>query len=245
MKKLLIAIIACATLQANAQSTSKSVLRNLKYGVSSTIAQGLFAPAIDVKQYFTLSTKKQTRFQPGFGVRLTQISGGHCLLYTTAPADITKGSLTSAPILANIDSFGLDNTGATALNALIALNYHINSKFNVEFNIDLAGFTFGKSQKAYLRNPNGVDSAFVSANGSPTAQNLLLVSDRDLGSLNSELVGTYKISNHFRAKLGAGFLFSEYSFDNPTYVNTSGVTVTNNRFRNKTMGITIGGIYNF
>jgi hypothetical protein len=245
MKKLIIAIGLIATVNSFAQTKSKSVLKDLNYGVSTMIGQGLIEPSLDVKKYFSLSAKKQTKFQLGFGVRLSKISGGYCLPYTTAPAKITKGSLTAAPNLANVDTVGLDNTNITALNVLLALNYHINSKFNIEFNIDLAGFSFGGKQNVYLRDKAGVDNIVATATATPTSKNLLLVSDNDWGTLHSELVGSYKLSNHLKLKSGFGFLFSEYTLGSSTYSNTSGIVVNNDRFRNKSLGFIAGVIYNF
>jgi hypothetical protein len=251
MKKITILIFATILfVSVNAQTKSKSILKNWDYSFTTMTKQGLFAPALGVTQYFSMSGKKQTKFQLGFGVRFTQISAGWCNRFITAPAKLTTGK--SGPgvffanqITTNADTFGLDNSSVTAVNAMIALNYRINSKFNVEFNIDLAGLSFGGKQNAYLRNQAGVDDTMVTAIATPTTLNAMLTSDNDLGSLNSELVGTYKLNKNWKVKAGLGFLFTEYTFTTPTYKNTSGATITNDRFRNKSLGANVGIIYHF
>jgi hypothetical protein len=251
MKKVTSVLFAMIILlSASAQTKSKSILKNWDYSFTTMTKQGLFAPALGVTQYFSLSAKKQTKFQLGFGVRLTQVSAGHCIRYITAPAKLTTGKsglgvFFANQVATNADTVGLDNSSVTAINAMVALNYHINSKFNVEFNIDLAGLSFGGKQNAFLRRQNGVDDTLSVATATPTNYNALLTSDNDLGTLNSEVVGVYKLNNHWKLKAGLGFLFTEYTFTTPTYKNTSGTTITNDRFRNKSMGANVGIIYHF
>jgi hypothetical protein len=228
-----------------AQAKSKSVLKKWNYSFTTMLGSGVTSPAIAVTQQFSLHKKKQSKFQLGFGVRFTNINGSKNLAYCTAPAKITEGNLIKPPNKANLDTIGLQSTNVNVLNAMVALNYRFTSKLNLEFNIDAAGLSFGKQQNAYLRNQAGVDSNFVTAVAVPTSQNLLLVSDQDLGSLNSELIISYKLNKHWKAKAGLGFLFTEYTFNNKTYINSQGITVSNDRFRNKATGLNIGVIYNF
>ncbi len=251
IKLSIVTIVLFFNAQLFAQSKSEpSKVKSLEYSVSTMVKQGMFAPAISAVKYFSFGKNKPSKFRVGGGVRLNQISAGFCNKYISAPAKLTTGKSGPGVLFAtqnptNVDTFGLANSGVTALNFMIALNYHINSKINVEFNIDAVGFSFGGKQNVFLRDQKGNDAATVLATASPTSVNALLVSDNDLGSLNSELVGTYKINNHWKGKAGLGFMFTEYTLNASSYTNSSNVLVNNNRIRNKSLGLTIGAIYNF
>ena len=74
----------------------------------------------------------------------------------------------------------------------------------------------------------------------------MLISDNDHGSLNSEFLIFYKMNSNLRLKVGASFLFSEYTIDNPpTYTNSKGTTISNDRFRSKALMIAVGVNYIF
>jgi hypothetical protein len=240
--------LSCCLLGINnleAQTVSHS-----QVGLTTMISGNIVAPALSYTNYWSLKKAKQTKLQIGIGGRYTQAFGGAGKRYITAPAKLTTGKtgplvFFSNQITINADTFGLSKTSIGSLNAVLAFNYKINSKINVEFNIDLLGISLGGKQNAYLRNQAGKDSTLITATAKPTVLNALLTSDNDLGSLNSELVGAYSLNKKFSAKVGLGFLFSEYTFTNPTYINTSGVVVNNDRFRNKSLGLEIGIIYKF
>jgi hypothetical protein len=196
------------------------------------ISPGMSAPSLDVKQYFNLSKKKNTKLQLGFGVRFTHTSSGYCMPYYNIVANNSAD---------NLDTFGLDKTRINSFNVLLALHYRIISKLNVEANFDLVGLAFGANQNAFLRNQDGKDSTFVSAVGSPASTNKI----SNKGNLNNEIFFSYKLNPHWKAKLGASYLWSEYNFANPTYVNTSGAVIANDRIRNAAIGLNFGVIYHF
>jgi hypothetical protein len=245
MKKLLFLAIMCSI-----NSLANAQVKKLSYSFTNMTSMGINAPAISGTYLFSMSKKRDTHFKIGLGARLTHIRGGFCKSYITAPAILTSGKTGPAvffaeQIEANIDTISLDRTRATAVNLLGALNYRINSKLSVEFNIDLVGFSFGAAQKAYLRNALGIDNVNSFDNAKPTSTNATLISDNDRGNLNSEFAISYKINSNWKAKLGAGFLFTEYSLEKPNYTNLSGTSVANDRFRNKSLGFSYGVIYNF
>ncbi|MFX9101094.1 hypothetical protein ABTN51_19460, partial [Acinetobacter baumannii] len=84
--------------------------------------------------------------------------------------------------------------------------YQFSSIWSAGFNIDLIGFSFG-TQKTGIYSHYG-SSSLVQAK--PTAFNLLLISDNDLGSLNSELFVRYKVDKKWSVRAGTSFLFNEY-----------------------------------
>ena len=74
---------------------------------------------------------------------------------------------------------------------------------------------------------------------SPTPFNILLVSDNDRGSLNSEFYGKYLLNEKWAVKLGAQFLFTEYT----TQTKVQQFPQANDRFRNKPLLLCVGVRY--
>ncbi len=226
-------LIIIALLTANL-TNAQSMLKTLTYGVDATIARGLVAPALSVTKNFSLKKGKSTRFSIGTGVRFTHVSGNAGLTYLTAPANPTSDA-------SKVDSFHYGKTSVNALNLIIALNYRISRKLEAEFSIDGVGFSFGGSQNGTLQNPLFVGT--ITSPAKPTDVNLLLVGDRDKGTLNSQMVLRYKITPRIGVKAGAGFLFTEYTNDTDAIVNNP--SALNARFRNKSMGAVVGAFVNF
>jgi hypothetical protein len=244
MKKILrpvaaIIMLICTFSQAEAQKTStkdKSASFSMAFGGNQ------FTTALDYKYLWKLGKRK--RFATGFGLRLTN-NFGNLNYYTTAPAILTSGKTGPGvffgdDIKQNIDSVYFKKTQVNALNISINFIYKIKEKFTLGFNIDAIGFSFGgKQQGSYFPNA-GVGST---TNAKPTSFNVLLVSDNDRGSLNSELYAQYNFNKTWGAKLGFQFLFTEYTTD--TKVQTTPIGQQNDRFRNKASQISVGVTHNF
>ena len=187
---------------------------------------------------------KKHKFGIGTGARLTN-NFGNLTYYITAPAKLTSGKSGPAVFFAdqikpNLDSVFFKNSQVNALNITLNFNYDITPKIKVGFNIDAIGFSFGGSKQASYFPNSGLPT---SVSAKPTAFNLLLVSDNDLGTLNSEFYGQYDINKHWGAKLGFQFLFTEYTTS--TKVQTTPTGLKNDRFRNKAGQISIGASYKF
>lgn len=172
----------------------------------------------------------------GLGGRLTSYFGNN-QYYTTAPAELTSGGtgpgvIFKDDILANIDSFLVRSPQANCLNISLNLEYPLSKNITAGFNIDMIGFSFGSSRSGtYI---NGTTSTPV--NASPTPFNILLVSDNDRGSLNSEMYLRYFFNERIAIKLGAQFLFTEYT----TTYNVQTYPSGNDRFRNKSLMVCLG-----
>jgi hypothetical protein len=175
----------------------------------------------------------------GLGARYSSYVGAN-QYYITAPAELTsEGSspliIFKENIIGNIDSLLVKSPFVNSINLSINIQYQISSKLTGGFNIDALGFSFGnKKQGNYI---NGSTGRMTS--GKPTAFNVLLVSDNDRGSLNSELFLQYKLNSKWGVKLGATFLFTEYTTD--TKVQT--FPKENDRFRNKSLMLGLGVTY--
>lgn len=101
------------------------------------------------------------------------------------------------------------------------MQYSFSPKFEVGFNIDALGFSFGREQNANKAGANV-------AKASPISENVLLVGNNDIGSLNSEFYARYWISPKFAIRGVLSYLFSEYT----TAVKLAD---NNNRYRSTPM----------
>jgi hypothetical protein len=76
------------------------------------------------------------------------------------------------------------------------------------------------------------------ANAKPTTLNLLLTSDNDVGSLNSEFYVRYWLSPKIGIRAGYTFYFSEYTTDRAIGFDNS--RIVNDRYRFKSSLIMLG-----
>jgi hypothetical protein len=184
---------------------------------------------------------KRKAFNLGYGIRYS-LAGGTNIGFTTAPAKLTSGQtgpqvFFSENLVNNIDTITFKNISQHSINLSIHIAYVFSKKFQAEFNIDAAGFSFGgirtgtfKSSADSLNKFNGNVTA------RPTPFNLLLVSDNDLGQLNSEIALSYFVKPNIGIRFGASFLFSEFTTDKKLYLD-------NDRFRYKSLMGMIGIVY--
>lgn len=184
---------------------------------------------------------KNKKLGIGIGGRFTSYFGAN-QYYSTAPAQLTSGS--SSPLIifkdnlpANIDTFLVKSPQVNSVNVSINLDYRFSKKVAAGFNIDAIGFSFGGSRSGNYR--NGTSGKMSEA--SPTAFNILLISDNDRGSLNSEFYGKYFLNDRWALKLGAQFLFTEYT----TATKVQQFPSANDRFRNKSLLFCLGIAYKF
>ncbi|PBQ30572.1 hypothetical protein CNR22_01890 [Sphingobacteriaceae bacterium] len=177
------------------------------------------------------SISKKKRFKIGYGIRFTSQAGKN-LNYVTAPAILTSKEtgpqvLFSKIYYENVDTFFVSRAQNNLLNVSINLQYTIKGKLDIGFNIDAAGFSFGGSTTGkYIAYQSDESETFHTA--SPTRYNLLLVSDNDIGGLNSEVYFRYWFHEKWAIRAGASFLFTEYTTKNKLRLN-------NDRWRNKSL----------
>jgi len=183
---------------------------------------------------------KKKNFRIGYGIRYSQNFGSNTT-FVTAPAELTSGQtglgvLFSDYIPENFDTLTFSKYSVGSFNLSIHLNYRIKTKWEVEFNIDADGVSFGKKQDTKYESNKNTNFGEVQP-ASPTSLNLLLTSDNDIGSLNSELMARYWFKPTWSIKAGATFIFAEYTTNNKLYLD-------NDRFRNKALMGMIGISYN-
>ncbi len=186
-----------------------------------------------------LGVGKKKNFEIGAGLRVISYFS-ESNYFISAPATITSGKTGPAVffienIKANIDSLLVPSSQLNAVNLSANFGYHISQKFYAGFNIDFIGFSFGaKKNVNYINGTTAVNST-----AKPTAFNLLLISDNDIGTLNSEFFAGYKVNQKWLLKAGYQFLFTEYR----TSTKVQQVPEPNDRFRNKVSAFLLGARY--
>ena len=188
------------------------------------------------------SIGKKKKWSVGTGARFTS-SFSKNIYYTTAPALLTTGKkgpgvFFGEDIPQNIDSVFFKKVQTNALNLTLNFHYKIVEKIEVGFNIDVIGFSFGAKQNAVYFGNNNITN---NTNAKPTSFNLLLISDNDLGSLNSEFFAKYNLNKSWGIKAAFQFLFTEYTTN--TQVQTTPTGEKNDRFRNKSSQLSLGVTY--
>lgn len=169
---------------------------------------------------------KNDKFLLGYGVRFTHFGGG-TVNYLTAPASLTTEGIS--------DTLALASPRVYSLNTFVQLGYQFNAKWSATFDIDVVGASFGAERSGTFGSTedprfNGLQS------GSPTALNLLLVGDNDIGSLNSNFSLRYLVHEKWQVQAGYQFLFTEFT--------TKAVLANDNdRFRRKSGLLMLGVQY--
>jgi hypothetical protein len=232
MKSYLLLILMSAVTAGFAQNPSR---RSAEYiDASAGIGQYRGALSVDYGKSWFLGRSK--KFGIGLGIRYTGFAGVN-LYYITAPAKLTSES--TSPLIffkennvKNLDSLLVKSPQAHALNLMINLSYLVSERVTIGFNIDVFGASFGARKKAnYI---NGAEGKNTTAK--PTPLNILLISDNDRGTLNSELYVKYFFNDRWGAKLGGQFLFTEYT----TKIKVQQYPEENDRFRNKALLLSVG-----
>jgi hypothetical protein len=231
--KTRIYLIAILLFSINLTAQKKSE-KDSYFDLALAKGDGVFSPALGYNSIYSLGSKG--KFKLGYGIRYTGFfAKNQKLHFRTAPAMLTSGkksivALFSEDIVGQIDTLHLANVQTNAFNLNIVLGYALSKKLEVGFNIDALGFTFGKKQDAEFvalqsdatgRTNNGKKFTTL-----PTKLNLLLISDSDMGSLNSEIFAKYNVSDHFGIRAGMSFQFLEYTAEKK-------LAFDNDRFRTK------------
>ena len=237
MKALISTLILVFLLFATslfAQSTSFDDGNN--YRLSVNVGASSFSSAFAWSHTYPIG--KKNRFKLGYGIRMSNFFGAD-LDFRTSPAKYTSGKSSIAALFANdipvnIDTVRISSAQVNSINLGIYLNYLLptfKNKLELGVNIDAIGFSLGNEQSGIYNGQN------VSAK--PTGFNLLLISDSDLGSLNSEWYVSYWVSKKVAVQFGYTFIFSEYTTDTKIQQIPNSID-KNDRFRHKAGQIMLG-----
>jgi hypothetical protein len=244
MKKFVIALLSSlASFTTNGQHM-RGYRDNIYFDVAVSASSKQLATALSAT-HFSSGIRKIPNLQLGYGLRFTTFVGAN-QYYTTAPSKYTSpiqnpGTIFSRTLEENIDTITTATSITHSLNAAFHIHYSFHRNLSAGFNIDLAGVSFGSDKKFnVISNVYDAGQSPVVA-GSPTRFNVLLTSDNDIGSLNSEFYIQLMIGDRIGFRTGYTFLFSEYttvrnlSFDQGR--------INNDRYRYKAGMILLGFSY--
>lgn len=235
-------LIVLLSSMVNAQQKKTKAVDNF-VDITAGIGSSQYTGALSY--VYNWKVGKRKRWELGLGGRFTSYFGSN-LYFRTAPAKLTSGKtdptvLFREDIDANIDSVLFPRAQVNSLNLSLNFGYNFSKRFSAGLTIDAIGFSFGKKQSGVYYGNNFATGVPVTAK--PTGFNVLLISDNDKGSLNSELFARYKWNDSWGVKLGLQFFFAEYTTN--TEVQTTPGGDKNDRFRKKMAGVGIGITYNF
>ena len=234
MKQLLLGLIASLMLHnsfAQRESTSNYA--------DATVAIGSYQGTLSLAYLHNWNLGTKRKLGIGLGGRFTSYVGQN-QYYATAPAKLTSGSTGPLVIFknnidANVDTLLVKSPQINSLNLFINIDYAVSPKLLIGFNIDAIGVSVGgRKQANYINSPSGKITE-----GSPTNFNVLLVSDNDIGTLNSEMYARYFLTEKWGIKAGVQFLFTEYK----TTTKVQTYPEENDRFRNKSLLFCLGVTY--
>jgi hypothetical protein len=235
---LAVSISLVSLSQENTPELPKGYKYNNNFDIALAAGNSQFSGAFSWVHFHGVGKKQ--KFKIGYGVRYTGYTANN-RDYITAPAKITAGQtgpqvLFTAIDLTKYDTITFSKSQHHAVNISINLQYSFTKKLEVGFNIDAVGFSFGPQQNGNF--VSSVRPANIPQNqqAKPTPFNLLLVSDNDIGTLNSELYARYWITDKIGVRAGLSFLFTEYT-------TTNKLTDNNDRWRNKSLLPMIGFTY--
>ena len=211
---------------------SQTFKENHDFGLALSQTNAETNISLSWKQLYPVT--KNQKLKIGYGARFNSYFSSN-QDYITAPAELTSGE--KGPqvffienINENLDTIRVFKTQHNSLNAVIYIEYKITDKIGIGFNIDAVGFSFGPESDGHLISSNSPNSGTEIVVSKPTPYNVLLVSDNDIGMLNSELFVNYDFTNRLSVNLGFTFLFTEYTTDAPISYNFD-----NDRFRRKSL----------
>lgn len=242
-KNHLTAMLAAALMFAQDVVAQKNDRINRYADLTLSAGSDQFTTALSYNYNWKLGKKQ--KWEIGMGLRYTGYFG-KSIYFKTAPASITSGQtgpgvLFAEDIAENIDSLLIDKSQSNFINLTFNAGYRFNTKWSVGFNIDVIGFGFGATKPATYYGNNFATG--VPTTASPSNFNLLLISDNDLGSLNSEFFLKYQWNSRWAVKGAFQFQFVEYN--TPTKVQTTPDGQTNDRFRQKASVFGLGVAYQF
>lgn len=237
MKNIITVLAIVASFSVSAQRDFKA---NHDFGLNLSTNGSEHLAALSWKQVYDIS--KNEKFRMGYGARINGYLANN-QDYITAPAHLTSGErgpqvFFIENIQENLDTFSVAKARHYSLNAVIYLEYAFSPKWTVGFNIDAAGITVGPKVTGTIISSEKPTNTTGTEMAKPTAYNVLLISDNDIGMLNSELYMTYNLNNNLSVNAGLSFLFTEYTTENQISYNFN-----NDRFRRKSLMGMIGVNY--
>ncbi len=150
MIRTIIATILLSTTFQQARAQQQPIHKgNTFFDLAVSGSSGQFSAAESWTRMYGFG--KEERLQVGYGLRFTSFVGAN-KFYTTAPAKYTSTrqditTIFSETIEENIDTITTPTAITYSLNATLNVQYCITSRWDIGFNIDLVGVSFGPERK--------------------------------------------------------------------------------------------------
>lgn len=243
MRKIFVIIFGLVISFAADAQIKQSLHYNRFVDLTGTIGSSQGAIAGSYVYNWKLGAGK--KWEAGLGARWTSYFGTK-KEFTTAPARLARGTTIPFVIVfagqktENWDTLTVQRPFTNSINISANFGYNFNTKWSAGFNIDLIGFTFGRTSSAILTS-NGITRTEPSAK--PAAFNVLLTGDNDYGTLNSEFFFKYRLNDKWSIKGVYQFVFVEYKTKDIKQTAPDGTMV--DRFRIKANTLGAGVSYNF
>ncbi|TAF66027.1 MAG: hypothetical protein EAZ55_07385 [Cytophagales bacterium] len=209
--------LLCVYLFLNFNSLFAQLPSNSKWRAEGSWAHASEKFQISASLHRIHSIALKQKFSIGYGLRFSFFEG-RALNYISAP-----------PLLAADQSkqaqWYLNDAQVNFLNLEIHLHYQLLPRIELGFNIDALGLSWGAPKEGILNLNNGTQQLH---RGTPTAYNILLIGNADVGSLNANSYIVYRVNQHWGVGLSYSHLYTEYTLDQKVVANFE-----NDRFRNK------------
>lgn len=211
-------------------------------------ADHAMSASISALQLWTVG--RRCKYWPlGLGIRFNTVYSARHSSYTTASSYLRTDkawpvALFSKRINQNIDTLHLSASRIHTINLYVAIQHQFSSRWNAEFNLDLAGFAFGPLQQTELTYGE-TSNAVRQTDARPTSLNLLRMGN-DLGALNAQCLLGYRYNNRIRFRAGVSLQQTEYTIERPVLYTTSlGSVIDADRFHRRSLLFGVGLNYSF
>jgi len=208
------ASVAFAQPIATNSSDPYSARRGLNHTVDAAfgIGDGTTA-AVSLNNFYGIALLSRT-LSPGLGIRVASYFGRDNVSFSTADADLIRSNKTN--------TLSISGAQTNSVNLSFHLKGEILPRFELGFDIDLIGFSFGNSRFGDYSSSNASLAGLQPAHAS--SFNVLLGGKPDRGQLDSEFYAAYWLSDDWALRAGFSHFISEYTTDNA-------LDFGNNRFR--------------
>jgi len=217
---LIICMIFGMFLQVENMNAQDNPSNNIELGVGFT--SGGTIAGVGYWQDWGLGQKKA--FRLGYGVRFTGYFGKD-VNHISAPPEFYTDE-------AKQDSIFVSSPQMSNIALYIGASYTIRERFEVGFNIDALGYTFGGDKDATFTS----DGATTETTVNPGSITALLLGPNDIGMVRSDFFAGYKFNDNWKVRLGVGPLFTEYRTETELQEG-------NTRYRGTSMMILVGAVY--
>lgn len=208
MKKILIvAICIIAMGKTYAQNESNQEVKNsFKTNYFADLSLGSNGESnigsLSFGHLWGLGKRKQWRL--GYGLRLSSYIGSKNRNYVSANPDFYQ-------VDAKTDTVVIKNPQQNNFTIFITGTYRIKNRFELGFNLDLLGYSFGGSQTATFLGNNSAQP--IATNVSASFANVTIYDKYDIGFVKSEFMAGYWLNDKWMARLGFSTFITEYRTD--------------------------------